>query len=111
MTRPERDVRPDQRLDRVEHLVRQQEVEQSRVAVVRGVELVGELVALVGEVLVEDLLELLQPVFGQQLLARQQVSVLAEERDVSLADHVVTPFHLLTARLLLAGFLTCDSRP
>jgi hypothetical protein len=83
---PQGDVGADERLDPVEHLVREQEVQQPVVAVVRGVELVGELVALVGEVLVEDLLEPRQALLGEQLPAGQQVAVLAEERDVGLGQ-------------------------
>ncbi|WP_460917342.1 hypothetical protein [Plantactinospora veratri] len=46
MAGPERDVRPDQRLDQVQHLVGEEEVQQAGVAEVRGVQLVGELLPL-----------------------------------------------------------------
>jgi hypothetical protein len=75
------------RIDGVEDLVGQQEVQQARVAVVRGVQLVGELVALVGEVLVEDLLQPGQLLLREELAARKQVAVRAEELDVLLGQH------------------------
>jgi hypothetical protein len=89
VARPQGDIGTHQRLHDIEDLVRQQEVEQSSVAEVRGVQLVGQLVALGRQVLLEDGLEHVEPLRCEQGLLGQEVAVGAEELDVLRGQHEV----------------------
>lgn len=53
MTRPQTDIRADQRLDCVQHLITQQEAEQPLIPEMRRVQFIGQLVALLRQLLLE----------------------------------------------------------